>query len=141
MKVVSKKRVMDCVDCHTRTEIMGDGDIHSSKKEIQYVQCKTCHGTPTELPRTMTLIDPNNIAFRLAQTNPMLDLELGDTVLMTEQREPLWNTRVLPDGTYEIVGKATGERFVFRPVKGSGCTQDPAQQGSQYCHECHSVQR
>jgi hypothetical protein len=132
---------LDCIDCHTRTEVMGDGDIHSSKKEIQYIQCKTCHGTPSELPRTMILVDPDSIAFRLAQSNPVLDLELGDTVLVTESGEPLWNTRLLPDDTYELIGKVTGERFVFRPVMGSACTQDPAQQASQYCHECHAVKR
>jgi hypothetical protein len=132
---------LDCIDCHTRTEVMGDRDIHSSKKEIQYIQCKTCHGTPTALPLSTTLTDPSDIAFRLAQANPVLDLNPGDTVLMTEQGEPLWNTRVLPDGTYELIGKVTGARFVFRPAMGSGCTQDPTQQTSQYCHECHSVQR
>ena len=42
---------LDCVDCHTRTEAMGDGNLYSSKFDIQYIQCKTCHGTPTELPR------------------------------------------------------------------------------------------
>ena len=76
---------LDCIDCHTRVEAMGDGDLHSSKKEIQYVQCKTCHGTLTELPQTMTLTDPNDIAFRLAQLNPVVDLQVGDTVLATEQ--------------------------------------------------------
>ena len=110
-------------------------------QEIQYIQCKTCHGTPTELPKTRSLADQNDIAFRLAQLNPILNLQLGDSVLITDKGEPLWNTRVMADGTYELIGKATGEHFSFRPVKGSGCTQDPAQQGSQYCHECHSVQR
>jgi hypothetical protein len=132
---------LDCVDCHTRTEVMGDGDIHSSKKEIQYIQCRTCHGTPTEPPRTTTLADPFDIALRQSQLNPVVALKVGDTVLATESGEPLWNTRLLPDGSYELVGKVTGERFRFRPVRGSGCTQNPAQQGSQYCHECHSVQR
>ena len=132
---------LDCVDCHTRTEAMGDGDIHSNKKDIQYIQCKTCHGTPTELPKTRTLIDQNDIAFRLARLNPIVDLQLGDTILVTDKGEPLWNTRVLSNGSYELIGKATGQELPFRPVKGSGCTQDPNQQGSQYCHECHAVQR
>ena len=43
---------LDCIDCHTRVEAMGDGDLHSNKKEIQYVQCKTCHGTLAQLPQT-----------------------------------------------------------------------------------------
>lgn len=132
---------LDCVDCHTRTEVMGDGDIHSNKKDIQYIQCQTCHGTPTQLPLSRTLTDPNDIAFRQAQLDPILDLKLGDTVLVTGKGEPLWNTRALPDGSYVLVSKVSGQRFTFRPVAGSGCTQNPAQQGSQYCHECHSVER
>lgn len=132
---------LDCVDCHTRTEAMGDGDLHSSKKDIQYVQCKTCHGTPTELPQTMTMRGGNDVAFRLAQLNPRVQLQPGDEVIVTEKGEALWNTRVLPDGTYELVGKASGERFTFRPVMGSGCTQNPDEQGSQYCHECHAIRR
>jgi len=120
---------------------MGDGDLHSSKKEVQYIQCRTCHGTLSRLPETMTLTDANDIAFRLAQLNPIVELNVGDRVLATEQGEPLWNTRVLPGGTYELVGKATGEIFRFRPVMGSGCTQNPDEQASQYCHECHAVER
>ncbi len=132
---------LDCIDCHTRIEVMGDGDIHPTKDSIQYTQCKTCHGTPEALPLTYTITDQDDIALRQAFLNPILDLHLGDTMLMTEQGEPLWNTRLLPDGTYELFGKATGQRFVFRPVLGSGCQQDPTEQESQYCHACHAVER
>lgn len=132
---------LDCVDCHTRTEAMGDGTLYGSKLDIQYVQCKTCHGTLNELPSTRTLTDPNDLAFRLAQLNPVVDLKIGDTILVTEKGEPLWNTRLIPNGTYELVGKVTGQVLPFRPVKGSGCTQDPNDQSSSSCHQCHSVQR
>jgi len=132
---------LDCVDCHTRTEAMGDGDIHAAKKNIEYVRCSTCHGTPTELPLIKTLTAPNDIAFRLAQLNPVVDLQVGDTIIVTEQGEPLWNTRVLPDGAYELIGKATRQYFTFRPVMGSGCTQNGQDQSSSYCHECHAVER
>ena len=132
---------LDCIDCHTRTEVMGDGDIHSSKTQIQYIQCKTCHGTPTQLPLTKTLTDPNDIAFRLADLNMIGELNAGDTVLVTDKGEPLWNTSVLPDGTYKLISKVSGQVFIFRPVMGSGCTQDGTQQSSAYCYTCHSVQR
>jgi len=120
---------------------MGDGDIHANQKDIQYVECKTCHGAPTELPLTKTLTYPNDIAFRLAQLNPVVDLKLGNTILVAEQGEPLWNTRVLPDGAYELIGKATRQYFTFRPVVGSGCTQNGQDQSSSYCHKCHAVDR
>jgi len=141
---------LDCVDCHTRDEVMGDGDLHANQKDIQYVQCKTCHGTPTELPLTKALTDPNDIAFRMAFLNPVLDLKIGDVILVTEKGEPLWNIRLLPspagDGTgvrvtYEMIGKATKQYFTFRSVMGSSCTQSGADQSSAYCHECHAVER
>ncbi|MBK8420341.1 hypothetical protein [Candidatus Villigracilis saccharophilus] len=132
---------LDCIDCHTRSEVMGDGDIHANKKDIQYVQCKTCHGTPTELPLTKTIEDPNDIAFKMGFLNPVVDLKPGDKILVTEKGEPLWNTRVLSDGTYEMIGKATKQKFNFRPVMGSSCTQTGEDQSSTYCHECHAVER
>jgi len=132
---------LDCVDCHTRSEVMGDGDIHASQKDIQYVQCKTCHGTLTELPLTKTLTDSNDIAFMMVLLDPVVDLKLGDTIIITEKGEPLWNTRVLPNGTYELIGKATKQYFTFRPVMGTACEQNPDEQESHYCHECHAVER
>ncbi len=131
---------LDCVDCHTRTEAMGDGDIHPDQASIQYIQCKTCHGTLAERPRTRTLTDPDDLAFRLAFLNPVLDLQLGDTILVTEKGEPLWNTRLLPDGTYELFGKATGLRFTFRAVLDTDCRQNVDEQESRYCHKCHAVE-
>jgi hypothetical protein len=132
---------LDCEDCHTRSEVMGNGDLHANKKDIQYIQCQTCHGTPTELPLTKTLTNANDIAFKLAFLNPVIDLKLGDKILVTEKGEPLWNTRVLSDGTYSMIGKATKQYFTFKPVMGSQCTQTGEDQSSAYCHTCHAVER
>jgi hypothetical protein len=139
---------LDCIDCHTHVEAMGDGDLHPDQASLQYVQCKTCHGTLDELPLTKTLTDPDDLAFKLAFLNPVLDLKLGDTIIVTDpstgsgqrQGEPLWNIRQLPDGTFEMVGKATRQYFTFRPVLGTACQQNPAEQESQYCHKCHAVE-
>jgi hypothetical protein len=132
---------LDCVDCHTRQEAMGDGLIYSSQKEDEYIQCRTCHGTLTELPKTRTITDPNDLALKLAFLNPVIDLKLGDTIIVTDKIEPLWNVRQLPDGTFEEFSKATGQRFTLKPVMGTSCQQKPDEQESRYCHECHAVDR
>ncbi|MCB9462051.1 MAG: hypothetical protein H6670_20545 [Anaerolineaceae bacterium] len=132
---------LDCIDCHTRKEAMGDGDIHSNQSEIQYVQCRTCHGTLDELPLMHTIVSEDEIALKMAFLNPVVNLSVGDTILMTEQGEPLWNTRVMSDGSYELVGKATGQIFEFNPVMGTQCTQKVDEQESNYCHVCHAVDR
>ncbi len=130
---------LDCVDCHTRSEAMGDGDIYSNQTEIQYVQCKTCHGTIDSLPLTYTITDPEDLALRVAALNPIMDLQVGDTIIVTEQGEPMWNARQLPDGSFEMVGKATGAYFTFNTVLGTDCQQNVDEQESQYCHACHAV--
>lgn len=132
---------LDCVDCHTRNEVMGDGDIHNNQAEIEYIQCKTCHGTLDQLPLTKTLTNLNDIAFTLAFLNPVMDLKLGDTIIVTEKGEPLWNARLLPNGSYEMTGKATRQYFTFRPVMGTACEQKPGEQESQYCHKCHALEK
>lgn len=137
---------LDCADCHTRQEAMGDGHIYNNKKEIQYIRCRTCHGTLNSLPLTTTVSDPNDLALRMAFLDPVIDLKVGDTILVTDKGEPLWNIRVMPGignatPTYELFSKAAGQRFTFRPVMGSACQQDPGQQEARYCHECHATQR
>jgi hypothetical protein len=132
---------LDCIDCHSHEETMGDGDIQSSQSEIQYVQCRTCHGTLQEKPLTRTITNPNDLALRLAFINPVLDLKIGDTIVVTGQEEPFWNLRAASDGSYEMYGKATGERFVMPLVYGSGCEQKADEQQSQACHVCHQVAR
>ncbi len=132
---------LDCIDCHTRQEAMGDGSLYSNKKDSETTQCRTCHGTLTELPQTYTITDPNDLALRLAFLNPVIDLKVGDTILVNAKGDPLWNARQLPDGTFEMFGKATGQRFIIPLVKGSGCQQKLDQQASNYCHACHSVER
>jgi len=94
-----------------------------------------------ERPLTKTLTDSDDLVFRLALLNPLLDLKPGDIIIITEKGEPLWNTRQLADGSFEMVGKASRQYFTFRPVQGSACEQNPAEQESQYCHKCHAVQR
>lgn len=132
---------LDCVDCHTSQEAMGDGDLHSYQKEVEYVRCYTCHGTLDSQPPTRTIEDPDDVALRRAFLNPNVDLAVGDTIMITERGEPLWNIRQNQEGNFEMVTKVTGDRYLVPLVQGSGCEQDPEEQESRYCHVCHAVER
>jgi len=131
---------LDCIDCHTSTEAMGDGDLYSSKFDIQYTRCKTCHGTLTELPKTATITDPNDVELRRAKLNGHDTLQIGDTVLLTERGEKFGSIKLV-DGKLIQTLKVSGVKYEIPPVKGSACLQKPDQQESKYCHECHSVKR
>jgi hypothetical protein len=132
---------LDCVDCHTREEAMGDGHLYNNQGEQQYVQCKSCHGTLTEPPRTKTITSNVDIALRQVFLNPVIDLQVGDRVVETERNEELWNVRQREDGSFEMIAKVTQTRYQVPLVMGSACQQNPDEQESRYCHECHAVER
>ncbi len=131
---------LDCIDCHTSTEAMGDGDLYSSKFDLQYTRCKTCHGTLDELPRTITLTKPDDLEIRRAQLNGNYALKVGDTVLVTERGETFGSIRLI-DGEFIQTLKVSGLQYTIPLVKGSACLQQRDQQASQYCHECHTYPR
>jgi hypothetical protein len=47
---VHYERGMQCIDCHTSNDIMGDGNIYMKKNQAVEIECVDCHGTTTEYP-------------------------------------------------------------------------------------------
>lgn len=131
---------LDCIDCHTSKQVMGDGQLYSSKLDVQDTQCKTCHGTLTELPPTTTITDPNDVELRRADLNGKYSLYVGDTVVAINNDEKLGAIQVI-NGQYIETLKISGQQLVIPLATGSLCKQRPDQQTSNYCHECHAVQR
>ena len=131
---------LDCIDCHTSTEAMGDSDVYSSKFDIQYIRCKTCHGTLTEPPATATITDPNDIELRRAQLNGHYALQVGDAVLLTERGEKMGSIQFI-DGTFIQTLKVGGQVYAIPLVMGTACQQQSDRQESRYCHECHAYDR
>ncbi len=131
---------LDCIDCHTSKQVMGDGQLYSSKLDIQDTQCKTCHGTLTELPQTTTINDPNDVELRRALLNGNYSLQVGATVVAISRDEKFGAIKVINSQYIETL-KVSGQQLVVPLVMGSLCKQRSDQQSSNYCHECHAVQR
>ncbi len=133
---------LNCVDCHTAQEAMGSGHIDGSKKDAQYIQCLTCHGTPTTTPQVAAIQDANELAMRQARINGHADfLKVGDQVIETARAELLWSIKQIAPNRFVQLEKVTGQVYNVPLVKGSQCTQDGKTQTSDYCHECHAVVR
>jgi hypothetical protein len=43
---IHHERGLHCIDCHTRTEVMGDGNIYGHMDQATKIECRTCHGMP-----------------------------------------------------------------------------------------------
>jgi LVIVD repeat-containing protein/EF hand domain-containing protein len=45
---VHHERGMHCIDCHTQSDVMGDGELHGAMERAVEISCSDCHGTFTE---------------------------------------------------------------------------------------------
>ena len=133
---------LNCVDCHTAQEAMGNGHIYGTKKDSQYIQCQTCHGTPTAKPQVAQITDANELAMRQARINGNADwLKVGDRVIETARGELMWAIKQITPDHFVQLEMVTGQQYNVPLVQGSKCTQNGSDQSSQYCHQCHSVAR
>jgi hypothetical protein len=130
---------LDCIDCHTANEVMGDGDIYTNEADARRVECRTCHGTLEESPATVTLEDPNDVAFRRARLNPFYDVFVGNTVLLSPDGDAMGHIRVEND-LYSLSSKVGGPTYLIPQVMGSGCEQDVERQRAADCQECHTYE-
>lgn len=46
---IHHERGLHCIDCHTRKEAMGDGNIYGHMDQATKIECRTCHGMPDAL--------------------------------------------------------------------------------------------
>lgn len=132
---------LDCVDCHTSDEAMGNGHIAGRIADSQVVECRTCHGTLTEPPATAPITDPDERAMRQARLNGHGTLQVGDRVVVTRRGEKLWAVKEVAPGRFVETLKVSGEELEVPLVYGSACQQQPDQQASRYCHACHAYPR
>lgn len=47
---VHYERGLECIDCHTLSDVMGDGNIYGKKEQAVEIECTDCHGTAKEFP-------------------------------------------------------------------------------------------
>lgn len=132
---------LDCIDCHTRKEAMGDGEMPVSEWKTLKIQCRDCHGTTASQPQEWTVTDKSDIAWSETRLNPLFPpLKSGDVILKTSQGEELPYVR-LENGQWFSYRKTNGEKFLIPQVMESRCRQKPDKQSSDDCHKCHDVSK
>ncbi len=129
---------LDCVDCHTHNEIMGNGDIFPNKKAAVETRCLDCHGTIEAEPdfEIIKTIDHRD-AF-IAGKNPYIRPEAGDVVAVTKKGTLRPSVKKV-NGIWQMVSKVDGKIYLIPIVKGSSCKQDVKEQEALYCQRCHDI--
>ncbi len=55
---------MECIDCHTSRDVMGDGYSYGNLDEQVEIRCEDCHGSPRTPPRAAEIVRENDEALR-----------------------------------------------------------------------------
>lgn len=128
---------LDCIDCHTRQDVMGDNKLWTSQYDAVHIKCMDCHGTTENNPQTKVIVDSQDLAFDREITNSNFpDLKLGDEILITEKGEELPFLRHIGNEWLQV-SRVTGKTFAIPLVIDSECQENPDEQGADSCHRCH----
>ena len=66
-----------CIDCHVKAGIMGDGNIWGHMDQATKIECRSCHGLPSQAP---TLTDNDGAVLN----NMSVDQGTGDVILTSK---------------------------------------------------------
>lgn len=140
-------RGMECIDCHTSTDVHGDGNIYQSLQYQIEIRCSDCHGTEERYPWQLPLGDIRRAGkgrgvkevyicqscskvFRGGKSCKSCG---GDLVLrrfLYTSRGNIKSNIILEGGKGFVIGRISGRRhripflkdrtFAFRRVKGKG---------------------
>ena len=131
-------RGMECIDCHTAFDVMGDGNIYSRQHQAVEVRCETCHGTETHYPETAVIKDESDPAVRWSRHYQGFDNKVGDEMVLTAHGNKMSNVKKIGK-QYVMFGKRTGKRFEIPQTAWKRKTHTLS--GHKYkleCTSCHS---
>src|SRR5258708_3365572 len=102
---------LDCIDCHTAKEVMGDGTLHNNKGEAQYIQCQTCHGTRDSLPSQVS------IQQAFSQVTPSAPISSSASAVMISQQGDVFPNIQLINGKWTLTTQVGGASYMIPMVK------------------------
>lgn len=106
------ERGMDCVDCHTWRELMGDGKKYFHQEDQVEISCEDCH--PLTPPQTISQSALTEIDSKILDLRQSLQ-GLKRFVLTRKNSRPLINVSLDEKGGIVVIGKSSGK--VFQPKK------------------------
>ncbi|MCX6543418.1 MAG: hypothetical protein NTV05_03270 [Acidobacteria bacterium] len=133
---IHQQRGLDCIDCHTSTEVMGDGVAHGRKSEQLRVACEDCHALPgTRLAVVAAAgIDPESQRILGLRNWPG---PKPSHYVRTPKGDVLVNALIDATGTPRMVRKRTGERRDLKPAI-PVCLEGPGHTRLS-CGSCHTA--
>lgn len=137
---------LECIDCHTSRDLMGDGYAYENLYRQIEVRCEDCHGSPREVPHTAEITRENEDPLRESRQYPR-PMHPGDRMVLTGKGRKYSNV-FQEAGKVWVQGKRSGKLHESRVVTGTpehtivgherlDCTACHSRTVAQ-CYGCHT---
>lgn len=138
MMDIHYEKGMECIDCHTQFDTMGDGNLYSKKHEQAEIRCQDCHGTYKEGLITTKVIDPDDRVIRLGMVSPNYENQVGDEMVVTARGNKYSNVKII-DGEPILLSKFDGREHLMPVITNKkGVHSIPQHQERMECWACHA---
>ncbi len=130
---VHQERGLECIDCHSAAEVMGQGAVVAHKSDQVQLRCEDCHAARlASLPATT--VDPESAVIAGLRHWP---LEPGQRFGTTQRGQPLVNVSVDENGRGILRRKRTGQAIALTPPL-AVCTAGRGH-ARLSCSSCHTA--
>lgn len=126
---------MECIDCHTSRDVMGDGFAYRNMYLQTEVACEDCHGSAAEVPRYREITRENDEALRESK-NYKHPASYGMKMIQTSKGRSYSNV-FYQDNAVWVAGKKSGKLHRSKVITG---TPEHSVVGHERleCYSCHS---
>jgi hypothetical protein len=126
---------MECIDCHTSRDVMGDGYSYRNMYLQTEITCEDCHGSATDAPSYREITRENDEALR-ESINYKHRMTSGMRMIRTAKGRNYSNV-FYKDGTIWLQGKRSGKLHRSKVITGTP-EHTIVGHGRLECYSCHS---
>ncbi len=117
------ERGLHCIDCHVKSEVMGDGNIWGHMDQATRIECRTCHGTPDAYA---TFLDNDGLPL------PNVDTSGSEPILISK----VDGVHHVPLQIKDLVDPASSD---YNPRAALAMTSEHVKdEGGLECYACHT---
>ena len=134
---VHTARGLDCIDCHTQRDIMGDGNLYSKQNQAVEIRCETCHGNDSTYPMISKVTELDDAVIRLSKHYKGKPNSVGDWMAVSKRKKRMTNVKV-QNGKMVTIGKRSGRVYNIPLLRNKQIHFIPQHQSRLECTACHS---
>lgn len=132
---IHHEKGMDCIDCHTSRDVMGDGYAYENMYLQTEISCQDCHGSATEKPLFEPINRENDEVLRESASYKRR-MQQGEQMVLTAKGRKYSNV-FYEQGKVWLQGKRSGKLHESKVITGTPEHKIVGHERME-CYSCHS---